>query len=161
MRRKIGRYGLQWQVTDEARWNAPNLRERIARADVVFLGSEVPDAARMALMQCCYDLHRDVMCKAKLQDIMLSSAHQTIVDDAPFLEMDYAKMTLGAALRQAGDGHCAFRVGAGGALAAAGGDRGVHPRRGRRAGDLPSKADDRGRPGVYHQQIPDDAALRR
>lgn len=94
MRRKIGRYGLQWQITDEARWDEKNLRERITRADVVFLGSEVPDAARMALMQCCYDLHRDVMCKAKLQDIMLSSAHQTIVDDAPFLEMDYAKMTL-------------------------------------------------------------------
>lgn len=94
MRRKIGRYGLQWQIADEARWDEKNLRERIARADVVFLGSEVPNAARMALMQCCYDLHRDVMCKAKLQDIMLSSAHQTIVDDAPFLEMDYAKMTL-------------------------------------------------------------------
>lgn len=94
MRRKIGRYGLQWQIADEAWWDEKNLRERIARADVVFLGSEVPNAARMALMQCCYDLHRDVMCKAKLQDIMLSSAHQTIVDDAPFLEMDYAKMTL-------------------------------------------------------------------
>lgn len=92
--RKIGRYRLQWQVTDVAMWNAPSLPARIRRAEVVFLDAEIPDAARMSLLKTCYDLHRDVLCKAQLQDIMLSSARQVIVDDAPFLEMDYRKMTL-------------------------------------------------------------------
>ena len=45
-------------------------------------------------------IHTDTLpvmlsCKAQLQDIMLSNATQVVVDDAPFLEMIYGKMTLG------------------------------------------------------------------
>ena len=93
--RKIGRYRLQWKVTDVALWDEPNLRQRIDRAQVVFLDSEIPGQAKHSLLKTCYDLHRDVLCKAQLQDIMLSSARQVVIDDAPFLEMDYRKMTLG------------------------------------------------------------------
>ena len=92
--RKIGRFQLQWKVTDIGLWNDPDLRERIDRAQVVFLDSEIPGQAKHSLLKTCYDLHRDVLCKAQLQDIMLSSARQVVVDDAPFLEMDYHKMTL-------------------------------------------------------------------
>ncbi|MCH5287267.1 MAG: exopolysaccharide biosynthesis polyprenyl glycosylphosphotransferase [Christensenellaceae bacterium] len=93
--RKIGRYKLQWKVTDVALWDATDLRQRIDAAQVVFLDSEIPGEAKHSLLKTCYDLHRDVLCKAQLQDIMLSSARQVVVDDAPFLEMDYRKMTLG------------------------------------------------------------------
>lgn len=93
--RKIGRYALQWKVTDVALWDEPDLRERIDRAQVVFLDSEIPGQAKQNLLKTCYDLRRDVLCKAQLQDIMLSSARQVVIDDAPFLEMDYRKMTLG------------------------------------------------------------------
>ena len=93
--RKIGRYALQWKVTDVALWDEPNLRQRIDSAQVVFLDSEIPGQAKHSLLKICYDLRRDVLCKAQLQDIMLSSARQVVVDDAPFLEMDYRKMTLG------------------------------------------------------------------
>ena len=85
---KIGKYRLQWKVTDVALWNEPNLEKRIRHAEVVFL-ADVPDERRMQLLKICYDLHCDVLCKAQLQDIMLSSSHQVVVDDAPFLEMDY------------------------------------------------------------------------
>lgn len=94
---KIGRYRLQWRVTDTAMWNDPKLVKRIRRCDVVFLG-EIPSETKMALLKTCYDLQRDVNCKAQLQDIMLSNAKQTIVDDAPFLTMEYRKMTLGQRL---------------------------------------------------------------
>ncbi|MBR5344538.1 MAG: sugar transferase [Clostridia bacterium] len=90
---KIGRYRLQWHLRDVAHWSDPDLSERIEQADVVFLAG-VPDAERMRLMKICYDLRRDLVCKAGLQDIMLSSAQPLIVDDAPFLEMDYHKITL-------------------------------------------------------------------
>lgn len=93
--RKIGRYRLQWKVTDVALWDESDLRQRIDRAQVVFLDSEIPGQAKHNLLKTCYDLHRDVLCKAQLQDIMLSSARQVVIDDAPFLEMDYRKMTLG------------------------------------------------------------------
>ena len=92
--RKIGRYKLQWKVTDVALWDEPDLRTRIDRAQVVFMDSEIPGQAKQNLLKVCYDLRRDVLCKAQLQDIMLSSARQVVIDDAPFLEMDYRKMTL-------------------------------------------------------------------
>ena len=94
LRRKIGRYALQWRVDEVRVWNAPDVLEQIEAAETVFLG-HLPDEAKMALLRTCYDLHRDVLCKAQLQDIMLSNATQVVVDDAPFLEMDYGKMTLG------------------------------------------------------------------
>ena len=90
---KIGRYRLQWHLRDVAHWSDPDLTARIERADVVFLAG-VPDAEKMRLMKICYDLRRDLVCKAGLQDIMLSSAQPIVVDDAPFLEMDYHKITL-------------------------------------------------------------------
>ena len=93
--RKIGRYALQWKVTDVALWDDPDMRQRIDQAQVVFLDSEIPGQVKHGLLRTCYELHRDVLCKAQLQDIMISSARQVIVDDAPFLEMDYRKMTLG------------------------------------------------------------------
>ena len=91
--RKIGRYQLQWRVTDVALWDEDNLEERIDRVKVVFM-ADVPDEYRMPLLKLCYDLHRDVISRATLQDIMLSSAQQVVVDDAPFLEMDYHKITM-------------------------------------------------------------------
>ena len=93
--RKIGRYALQWKVTDVALWDEEDLKRRIDRAQVVFLDSEIPGQAKQDLLQICYNLHRDVLCKAQLQDIMLSNARQVIIDDAPFLEMDVCKITLG------------------------------------------------------------------
>ena len=57
---------------------------------MVFI-ADVPDEKRTALLKVCYDLHRDVLCKAQLQEIMLANANQVVVDDAPFLEMEYHK----------------------------------------------------------------------
>lgn len=94
IRQKIERYRLQWHVTDVARWDSTNLIDRIEQVAVVFMAN-IPEDVRLRLMRTCYDLHRDVLCKADLQDIMMSNARQIVVDDAPFLEMDYHKSTFG------------------------------------------------------------------
>lgn len=91
--RKIGVYRLQWKVERVMMWNDRRVRQAIEQAEVVFLDS-LPGTAKLELLNTCYELHRDVLCKAQLQDVMLSNATQTVVDDAPFLEMSYAKMTL-------------------------------------------------------------------
>ena len=95
LKRKIGRYKLQWKVVDVAMWDTYNLRQRIDAVQVVFLDSEIPGEAKHNLLKVCYDLRKEVLCKAQLQDIMLSSARQLVVDDAPFLEMTCSKITLG------------------------------------------------------------------
>ena len=90
---KINVYKLQWKVDRVILWNDPRVPEAIRQSETVFLGS-LPNQAKLDLLRTCYDLHRDVLCKAQLQDIMLSNATQVVVDDAPFLEMVYGKMTL-------------------------------------------------------------------
>ena len=91
---KIGVYKLQWTVSRVIMWNDPRVTKAIRRAEVVFMGA-LPSQAKLDLLRTCYELHKDVLCKAQLQDIMLSNASQVVVDDEPFLEMVYRKMTLG------------------------------------------------------------------
>ncbi len=91
--RKIGIYKLQWKVQRVMMWNDPRVLSAIQQTEQVFLGS-LPTQAKLDILRICYEQHRDVICKAQLQDIMLSNATQIVVDDTPFLEMAYGKMTL-------------------------------------------------------------------
>ena len=103
LRQKIGRYKLQWRVDDAVLYNVPDLEKRIHRADIVFLG-HVPEGVKFGLLKMCYTDHKDVMCKAQLQDIMLCNARPAVVDDAAFLEMEYNKSSLFQRLiKRAGD----------------------------------------------------------
>ena len=90
IRRKIGRYKLQWRVVDAVLYNVPDLERRVRAADIIFLG-QVPEDVKFGLLKMCYDDRKDIMCKAQLQDIMLCNSRPAIVDDAAFLEMEYNK----------------------------------------------------------------------
>ena len=93
LRAKIGQYQLQWRVDDVAMFYAPDLKERIDKADIVFLG-QLPFGAKFTLLKLCYDDRKDVMCKAEMEEIMLCNSRTAIVDDAAFLSMKYNKITL-------------------------------------------------------------------
>ena len=92
--RKIHRYRLQWHVEKTALCTDPDIERLIAESETVFLCG-VSEQDQMRLLQTCYRMQKDVLCRAQLEDIMLSNARQVIVDDAPFLAMEYRKMTLG------------------------------------------------------------------
>lgn len=93
LRAKIGQYRLQWRVDDAAMFYAPDIKERIDRADIIFLGN-VPFGAKFTLLKLCYDDRKDVMCKAEMEEIMLCNSRPAIIDDAAFLSMKYSKITL-------------------------------------------------------------------
>ncbi len=92
LRSKIGRYKLQWDVEDCALYSAPDIQARIANAEVIFL-AEMPETDKAVLLKICYDLRKDIMCKAQLQETVLANSRPAIVDDAPFLEIEYYKMS--------------------------------------------------------------------
>ena len=92
LRSKIGRYRLQWQLEDCALYSAPDIRARISNAEVVFL-AEMPETDKAVLLKICYDLRKDILCKAQLQETILANSRPAIVDDAPFLEVEYYKMS--------------------------------------------------------------------
>ena len=103
LRAKIDRYRLQWRVEDVALYSAPDIVERIRRAEVVFLGL-MPETDKAVLLKRCYDLRKDIMCKAQLQEAILSNSRASIVDDAPFLEMEFYKMSFfQRAIKRLGD----------------------------------------------------------
>ncbi len=92
LRTKIGRYRLQWTVEDCVLYNDPSIRERIGKAEVVFLG-QIPETAKAVLLKICYDQRKDILCKAQLQETILCNSRPAIVDDAPFLEIEFYKMS--------------------------------------------------------------------
>ncbi|MBR2822321.1 MAG: exopolysaccharide biosynthesis polyprenyl glycosylphosphotransferase [Clostridia bacterium] len=92
LRSKIGRYRLQWSVEESTLYSAPDIRAKIEDAEVVFLG-EIPETDKAVLLKICYDLQKDIMCKAQLQETILANSRPAIVDDAPFLEVEYYKMS--------------------------------------------------------------------
>lgn len=92
LRAKISRYQLQWSVDRCVLYNDPGIREQIENSEVVFLG-QIPQTDKAVLLKICYDLRKDIMCKAQLQETILCNSRPAIVDDAPFLEMEFYKMS--------------------------------------------------------------------
>jgi len=93
MLRKIGRYRLQYQVDWVLPSNSVRLKAGIMNCETVFLCG-VPENQTNALLTFCYQHRKNVLCLAELEDIMLSNAKQVILDDAPFLEMEYRYLTV-------------------------------------------------------------------
>ncbi len=91
--RKLDVYRLQWQITSTLLYDDPHLEEQLAQVDTVIVGG-VPEDRRNGLLLTCYAHQKNVLCHAALEDIMVSNGKQTIVDDAPFLEIPAAHMTL-------------------------------------------------------------------
>ena len=53
MREKIGRYRLQWTVTDVALCSDPDLEQRVGASEAVFL-AELPEDTHLRLLRLCY-----------------------------------------------------------------------------------------------------------
>ena len=95
IRQKLAKERTFGQLNDVCSWRAAELPAFLAQNDAVLIASDVPDENRMALMKACYALKRTVLVSPRVQEIMLSSANQVILDDAPLLEMRADGMTLG------------------------------------------------------------------
>lgn len=91
--RKIGRYRLQYQVDEVVDSQSVRLKKAIMASQTVFLCC-VPETRRNSLLTFCYQHKKNVLCLAQMEDIMVSNAKQVILDDAPFLEMEYRTLTL-------------------------------------------------------------------
>ena len=95
IRQKLAKERTFGQLNDVCSWRAAELPAFLAQNDAVLIASDVPDENRMALMKACYALKRTVLVSPRVQEIMLSSANQVILDDAPLLAMRADGMTLG------------------------------------------------------------------
>jgi len=90
--RKIGRYKLQYQIDHVIDSQDRRLKETILGCETVFLCG-VPEDKRNSILTFCYQHRKNVLCLAQMEDIMVSNAKQVILDDAPFLEMEYRSLS--------------------------------------------------------------------
>ena len=74
LRRKIGRYRLQFEITEVVDYRDKRLDEILDAADTVFFG-EVPLAERMALMERCYARHKNLYYRMSVPDVIEFCAH--------------------------------------------------------------------------------------
>ena len=95
MCRKMEQAPGLWQAYRTLSYDDAACDAAISDADVVFFAPDVPRDDRARMIKRCFELHKDVLCKADVPDILLSSARQVILEDAPFLEMEASRITLG------------------------------------------------------------------
>ena len=93
LRRKIGRYRLQFEITEVVDYRDKRLDEILDAADTVFFG-EVPLAERMALMERCYARHKNLYYRMSVPDVIEFCAHHVILDDMPFMQVGVQSLTI-------------------------------------------------------------------
>lgn len=81
---KMSSFGRKFNLMEVAHYECPDIRQTIRRHDVIFLAG-VPDTEEAALQSYCYKHHKTIYLLAELEDVVISTAQQTIMDDTAFL----------------------------------------------------------------------------
>ena len=71
----------------------PGRKQTIQDHDVVFLAG-IPDTEEALLEAYCYKHNKTIYLLAELEDVVISTAQQNILDDAPFLFIHRMELTL-------------------------------------------------------------------
>lgn len=81
---KMSGFGRKFNLTEVVHYECPDLKATIHRHDVIFLAG-IPDTEEAALQAYCYKHHKTIYLLAELEDVVISTAQQTIMDDTAFL----------------------------------------------------------------------------
>ncbi|MBR5546053.1 MAG: sugar transferase [Clostridia bacterium] len=81
---KMSAFGRKFNLTEVVHYECPDVRQTIRRHEVIFLAG-IPDTEEAALQSYCYKHHKIIYLLAELEDVVISTAHQTIMDDTAFL----------------------------------------------------------------------------
>ena len=81
---KMSSFGRKFNLKEVVHYECPDIRQTIRRHDVIFLAG-VPDTEEAALQSYCYKHHKTIYLLAELEDVVISTAQQTIMDDTAFL----------------------------------------------------------------------------
>lgn len=81
---KMSGFGRKFNLTEVVHYECSDLKATIHRHDVIFLAG-IPDTEEAALQAYCYKHHKTIYLLAELEDVVISTAQQTIMDDTAFL----------------------------------------------------------------------------
>ncbi|MDD3411090.1 MAG: exopolysaccharide biosynthesis polyprenyl glycosylphosphotransferase [Eubacteriales bacterium] len=90
---KIATFKQKYRLCDVLHYECPDVHKAILENDVVFLAG-IPDTEEAALENFCYKHGKTIYLLAELEDVIISTAQQSIIDDTPFLFIHRAEPTL-------------------------------------------------------------------
>ncbi|MCL1855125.1 MAG: sugar transferase [Clostridia bacterium] len=90
---KIGTFRRKFLLCDVAHYECPDVERTVENHEVVFLAG-IPDTEEGLLENLCYRLNKTIYLMAELEDVIISTAEQHILDDTPFLYIHRVVPTL-------------------------------------------------------------------
>lgn len=90
---KVATFRQKFQLCDVVHYECPDVEKTIEEYDVIFLAG-IPDTEEAHLENICYRRNKTIYLLAELEDVIISSAQQNILDDTPFLYIHRVELTL-------------------------------------------------------------------
>ena len=90
---KISTFSQKYKLMDVVHYNCDDLYETVLDSDVVFL-SGIPDTEEAQIEAFCYKYGKSIYLLAELEDVIISSSTQVVIDDTPFLYTHRVEPTL-------------------------------------------------------------------
>lgn len=90
---KIATFRQRYKLCDVVHYECPDVYDTILQHETVFLAG-IPDTEEALLQSFCYKHGKSIYLLAELEDVIISTARQNIIDDTPFLYVPPFEMTL-------------------------------------------------------------------
>lgn len=100
---KIATFRQKYKLSDVLHYQCPDVQRAILAHDVVFLAG-IPDTEEAQLKSFCYEYGKTIYLQAELEDVVISTSQQSVIDDTLFLYIHRVEPTLfQRALKRASD----------------------------------------------------------
>ena len=90
---KMYTHRRKYKLTDVVHYECPDVRKTILEHEAIFLAG-IPDTEEALLESYCYKHNKTIYLLAELEDVIISTAQQNILDDTPFLHIHRVQPTL-------------------------------------------------------------------
>ncbi|MEG1775158.1 MAG: exopolysaccharide biosynthesis polyprenyl glycosylphosphotransferase [Clostridia bacterium] len=90
---KLETFPQKYRLCEVVHFDCPDVKRCILQHDVVFLAG-IPDTEEAQLQTFCYKYNKAIYLQAELEDVVVSTAQENILDDMPFLYIHRVEPTL-------------------------------------------------------------------
>lgn len=90
---KIATFRQKYKLSDVLHYQCPDVQRAILEHDVVFLAG-IPDTEEAQLKSFCYEYGKTIYLQAELEDVVVSTSQQSVIDDTLFLYIHRVEPTL-------------------------------------------------------------------
>lgn len=90
---KLETFPQRYRLCEVVHYDCPDIKKTILKYDTVFLAG-IPDTEEGLLETYCYKHNKNIYLMAELEDVIISTAEQSILDDTPFLHIHRVEPTL-------------------------------------------------------------------